>query len=105
MKNEISTKPHSEWRDVPSYRAYAVLTLCRIFYTFKEGTVVSKPRAPDGLSRTCQMNSARSFCKRWRSAIRRSRTRFPSLKSNASSILPIPSFRLSSSFGGYGKLR
>ncbi|MGO9603531.1 MAG: aminoglycoside adenylyltransferase domain-containing protein [Candidatus Binataceae bacterium] len=45
LREEICEKPKSEWRDVPLYRAYAVLTLCRIMYTFKKGTVVSKPRA------------------------------------------------------------
>jgi predicted nucleotidyltransferase len=45
LRNEISTEPDSEWRDVPSYRAYAVLTLCRILYTFKNSAIVSKPRA------------------------------------------------------------
>lgn len=28
-----------------AYRAYAVLTLCRILYSFRKGTIVSKPRA------------------------------------------------------------
>ena len=45
LRGEISDKPDSEWRDVPSYRAYAVLTLCRILYSFRKGTVVSKQRA------------------------------------------------------------
>ncbi len=45
LREEICEKPKSEWRDVPFYRAYAVLTLCRILYTFRKGTVVSKPRA------------------------------------------------------------
>lgn len=45
LREEISLKPESEWRDVPSYRAYAVLTLCRILYSFDKGTIVSKPRA------------------------------------------------------------
>lgn len=45
LREEISEKPESEWRDVPSYRAYAVLTLCRILYSFDKGTIVSKPRA------------------------------------------------------------
>jgi Domain of unknown function (DUF4111) len=45
LREEISGKPESEWRDVPSYRAYAVLTLCRILYSFRKGTIVSKPRA------------------------------------------------------------
>ena len=45
LREEISCKPESEWRDVPSYRAYAVLTLCRILYSLIKGTIVSKPRA------------------------------------------------------------
>lgn len=45
LRDEISEKPESEWRDVPSYRAYAVLTLCRILYSFRKGTIVSKQRA------------------------------------------------------------
>jgi predicted nucleotidyltransferase len=42
LREEISEKPQSEWRDVSSYRAYAVLTLCRILYSLRYGTVVSK---------------------------------------------------------------
>ncbi|HJQ33056.1 MAG TPA: aminoglycoside adenylyltransferase domain-containing protein [Pyrinomonadaceae bacterium] len=45
LREELSLKPSSEWRDVPFYRAYAVLTLCRILYTHAKGKVVSKPRA------------------------------------------------------------
>jgi len=45
LREEISKKPESEWRNVPSYRAYAVLTLCRILYSSRKGAVVSKPRA------------------------------------------------------------
>jgi predicted nucleotidyltransferase len=45
LREELSLKPESEWRDVPSYRAYAVLTLCRILHTRAKGKVVSKPRA------------------------------------------------------------
>lgn len=45
LREEISGKPKSEWRDVPSYRAYCVLTLCRILYSYRKGTVVSKQRA------------------------------------------------------------
>jgi len=45
LREELSLKPQSEWRDVPFYRAYAVLTLCRILYTHAKGRVVSKPRA------------------------------------------------------------
>lgn len=37
--------PRSKWRDVPFYRRYAVLTACRILYSFRTGTVASKPRA------------------------------------------------------------
>jgi hypothetical protein len=45
LREEIITKPNSEWRDVPFYRAYAVLTLCRILYSFEKRRIVSKPRA------------------------------------------------------------
>ncbi|HMF56705.1 MAG TPA: aminoglycoside adenylyltransferase domain-containing protein [Pyrinomonadaceae bacterium] len=45
LREEISQKPESDWRDVPSYRAYSVLTLCRILYSFRKGAIVSKRRA------------------------------------------------------------
>jgi hypothetical protein len=45
LREEIVEKRESEWRDVPSYRAYAVLTLCRILYSLAHGTIVSKKRA------------------------------------------------------------
>ncbi|HEU4593593.1 MAG TPA: aminoglycoside adenylyltransferase domain-containing protein [Pyrinomonadaceae bacterium] len=45
LREEFSLKPESEWRDVPSYRAYAVLTLCRILYSYRKGSIVSKRRA------------------------------------------------------------
>ena len=45
LREEISTKPKSEWRNVPSYRVYAVLTVCRILYSFRKGAIVSKQRA------------------------------------------------------------
>lgn len=45
LREEFIEKPDSEWRDVPSYRVYAVLTLCRILYSFRCGTIVSKQRA------------------------------------------------------------
>lgn len=45
LREEILQAPSSEWRDVPKYRSYAVLTLCRILYTHTYGTVVSKPLA------------------------------------------------------------
>jgi len=45
LREEMSLKPESEWKDVPYYRAYAVLTLCRILYSHGKGRVVSKRRA------------------------------------------------------------
>ena len=45
LREEVSEKKESEWRDVASYRAYAVLTLCRILYSFDKGRIVSKPKA------------------------------------------------------------
>ncbi|PYS91154.1 MAG: hypothetical protein DMF64_12950 [Acidobacteria bacterium] len=45
LRAEITEQPQSEWRDMPSYRVYAVLTLCRILYSFRHGTIVSKRRA------------------------------------------------------------
>ncbi len=45
LREQIRQKPDSEWRDVASYRAYAVLTLCRTLYSFRRGTIVSKQRA------------------------------------------------------------
>jgi hypothetical protein len=47
LREEIVEKPDSEWRDVPKYRVYAVLTLCRILYSHVYGTVVSKPKATE----------------------------------------------------------
>lgn len=44
LREEI-TNPESEWRNVSSYRAYAVLTVSRILYSFRKGTIVSKQRA------------------------------------------------------------
>jgi len=45
LREEIIEKRQSRWKNVPFYRAYAVLTLCRILYSFRMGTVISKPRA------------------------------------------------------------
>ena len=47
LREELCTNPASEWRDVPFYRAYAVLTLCRILYSAVTGRVVSKPKAAE----------------------------------------------------------
>jgi predicted nucleotidyltransferase len=44
LRKEIGN-PASKWRDKRFYRAYAVLTLCRILYSHRFGDVVSKPRA------------------------------------------------------------
>src|SRR5262249_13095045 len=45
LRKEIIEKANSQWRDVPMYRRYAVFTVCRILYSFKFRTIVSKPRA------------------------------------------------------------
>jgi hypothetical protein len=45
LRAEMIQKPQSRWRHVPSYRAYVVLTLCRILYSFHTGRIVSKPVA------------------------------------------------------------
>lgn len=52
LREEISTKKISEWRDNPKYRIYAVLTICRILYSFERRTVVSKPEAARWALRT-----------------------------------------------------
>lgn len=44
IREEIEN-PESEWRDTPKYRAYAILTLCRILYSHEFGTITSKPAA------------------------------------------------------------
>lgn len=61
LRAEIGN-PASEWRDQPFYRAYAVLTLCRILYSHGNGGVVSKPRAVRWALRTLPT--------RWHSLIR-----------------------------------
>lgn len=45
LREEIVDRQDSEWRDVLSYRAYAVLTLCRILYSHRTGEVTSKSSA------------------------------------------------------------
>lgn len=42
LRTELITKRDSEWRRRPAYRRYAVLTLCRILYTFETGRIASK---------------------------------------------------------------
>jgi hypothetical protein len=66
LREEIIEKPESEWRDVPSYRAYAVLTLCRILYSFRKGTIASKRRAPCGRSSICRKNGMASSFRLWK---------------------------------------
>jgi hypothetical protein len=44
--------PASEWRGRAFYRAYAVLTLCRILYSHRTGGVTSKPQAARWALRT-----------------------------------------------------
>jgi hypothetical protein len=51
LRAEIAN-PASEWRGQTFYRAYAVLTLCRILYSYREGEVTSKPRAARWALRT-----------------------------------------------------
>jgi hypothetical protein len=45
LREEIIKNPRSKWRDVPFYRAYTVLTLCRILYSSSTGMIGSKVRA------------------------------------------------------------
>jgi hypothetical protein len=45
LREELSVKPESEWRDSLFYRVYAVLTLCRILYSAQTGEVASKAEA------------------------------------------------------------
>jgi hypothetical protein len=45
LREEIVAQPNSDWRDVTSYRRYAVLTLCRILYSLRTGEFASKQRA------------------------------------------------------------
>ena len=40
--HELNEKPDSGWRDRPKYRAYAVLTICRILYPLSNRTIASK---------------------------------------------------------------
>jgi len=46
LRDELRNEK-SEWRDVPKYRAYAVLTLCRILYSRATGEIGSKPEAAE----------------------------------------------------------
>jgi hypothetical protein len=45
LREEVNEKADSEWRDVPGYQAYAVMTVCRTLYSSTRGTVASKPVA------------------------------------------------------------
>ncbi|HEX5436680.1 MAG TPA: aminoglycoside adenylyltransferase domain-containing protein [Gemmatimonadaceae bacterium] len=61
LRAEI-TDPASRWRGQRFYRAYAVLTLCRILYTHRTGDVVSKRRAATW--------ALRALPSRWHSLVR-----------------------------------
>jgi hypothetical protein len=45
LREELVAKRDSEWRDIPSYRGYAILTLCRILYSLRTGEVAPKREA------------------------------------------------------------
>jgi streptomycin 3"-adenylyltransferase len=45
LEEEITTKVRSRWRRVPSYRVYAVLTVCRILQSTETRRIDSKPAA------------------------------------------------------------
>jgi hypothetical protein len=60
LRDEINS-PESEWRKLTSYRAYAVLTVCRILYSFRKGTIVPKQRAARW--------AAKYFCAEWNDII------------------------------------
>jgi hypothetical protein len=47
IRDELGKGRESEWRDKPKYRAYAVLTVCRILYSHTSGSIVSKPAAAE----------------------------------------------------------
>jgi hypothetical protein len=53
LRDELEENAESAWRDVPMYRAYATLTICRILYTNAKGTVVSKPMAAGWAIKKC----------------------------------------------------
>lgn len=61
LRTEIAN-PASQWRSQRFYRAYAVLTLCRILYTNQTGDVASKRRAAAW--------ALRALPSRWHSLIR-----------------------------------
>ena len=61
LRAEVSN-PESPWRDRRFYRAYAVLTLCRILYTHRTGEIASKPQAARWAFRTLPS--------RWHSLVR-----------------------------------
>ncbi|HEV2859760.1 MAG TPA: aminoglycoside adenylyltransferase domain-containing protein [Pyrinomonadaceae bacterium] len=79
LHEEIVEKPEGEWRDVPSYRTYAVLTLCRILYSHRKGAVVSKKRAAAW--------ALKNLPEEWHELIRRA------LASKGSSPLPLRRIR------------
>jgi hypothetical protein len=83
LREEIS-KPESEWRDVPMYRAYAVLTVCRILYSFKKNKIVSKPAAARW--------AINNLPKRWHGIIRQTRDFNESRRATKISLTRIKQF-------------
>lgn len=47
LRDELVDKPDSNWRDQASYRAYAVVTMCRILFTAATGNLGTKPEAAE----------------------------------------------------------
>lgn len=45
LRDEIIENASRKWRDVAFYRAYAVLTVCRILFTHRTRRIESKPKA------------------------------------------------------------
>ena len=86
LRVEIAN-PASPWRDKRFYRAYAVLTVCRILYTLSLGSIVSKPRASAW--------ALRELPPRWQSLIRAARA------SDRGHMAPLPLPRIAH-FVAYG---
>jgi hypothetical protein len=84
LREEIIEKPESEWRGVASYRAYAVLTVCRILYSSGQGTVGSKPRAARW--------AIKNLPEQWRELILRARDSDDAARSSAIPLSRIRQF-------------
>ncbi len=84
LREEISDKAESEWRNMPSYRAYAVLTVCRILYSLEKDDVVSKERAARW--------ALRSLPEEWHPVIRQALRFDDTRRSPAIALHPIKQF-------------